>query len=524
MYKVMLVDDDIPMLEYLSVSISWESLGLTVTAQENSSLRALEQFERQQPDLVLTDIGLPQMNGLELAGRMKELKPDTVILFLTCHEDFHYAKQAVRLSAADYLIKDELTPKLLEASLTKAIAVLKSAEQQRGNQFYREDIYRNKDLLKQAFSERVMKGGASEALLPYALRLGMDWRQPDCLVGAVFPHYSTYSPRYAYFDPLARYGMYNLAEELSGRQGMVTALPYGEYLLLVFNYKHSLQTNSVMAFRAYMEELQAKCREYIKIECGFWYDLRRHPVSALGNALRSLLDNRLQGYYSTDPLFQLGAPEEAGPPATLHALLAPLKEELLEGAKGGEADRVRAALNGFGHAAGKHRPEPETFLAYCLQLVRSVEALRFDAEEESFAACMQHTLRLHDTLRLMEVYFATLMEKGDGSPGQPHNVKLQTIDRYIAEHVAFTVSSTDMAEHLNLNPSYFSRYFKKMTGINFTDYVHQFKMSLAVRLLDKNDATIESTAAKLGYSDRNYFSKVFKKYVGIAPGEYKKKT
>jgi len=519
----MLVDDDIPVLEYLSISISWESLGLAIIAQESSSLKALEQFERLQPDIVLTDIGLPQMDGLELAGRMKELRPDTAIVFLTCHEDFQYAKQAVKLNAIDYLIKDELAPNLLKSSLAKTISWLKSAELQRGNQSYREDVFRNKDLLKQAFSERMMNGGAPEDLLPYGLRLGIGWREPDYLVGAAFPFYSTYSPRYSYFDPLARYGMYNIAEELSEKLGMVTVLPYRECMLLVFNYKHSLQNNSVLRFRSYMEELQTKCREYIKIDCGLWYDSQRYAVATLGNALRLLLENRLQGYYSREPVIPVAVQAMGTPPP--NALLAPLKEQLLEGARTGNKDTMNSALDAIAEAADKHRPEPAAFLSYCLQLVRSVDALRLEADEEqSFAKCLQHTLRLYDTIQLMRGYLNALMEKTEGFQDQPSkDVKLQEIDRYIAENIACNISSIDVAEYLCLNPSYFSRYFKKMTGINFTDYVHRFKMSLAVNLLDRNESTIETVTAQLGYSDRNYFTKVFKKYIGIAPGEFKKK-
>lgn len=83
------------------------------------------------------------------------------------------------------------------------------------------------------------------------------------------------------------------------------------------------------------------------------------------------------------------------------------------------------------------------------------------------------------------------------------------------------VTSTDMAEHLHLNASYFSRYFKKLSGVNFTDYVNQYKMNMAITMLARPHETVENVAYTLGFSDRAYFSKVFKKYNGRNPSEFK---
>ncbi|MNC60028.1 HTH-type transcriptional activator Btr [compost metagenome] len=83
------------------------------------------------------------------------------------------------------------------------------------------------------------------------------------------------------------------------------------------------------------------------------------------------------------------------------------------------------------------------------------------------------------------------------------------------------ITSVDMADHLHLNASYFSRYFKKLAGVNFTDYVNQYKINMAITMLSRRNETVENVAYTLGFSDRAYFSKVFKKYSGKSPSEYK---
>lgn len=126
MYKVMLIDDDVPMLKVLQQMIDWEAHSLQIVGSTYSSAKALLMFEEVQPDIVITDIGLPQKNGIELADCFTRMKPEVRIIFLTCHEDFHYAQQAVKLKVDDYLIKDQLTEEQLEKSLAKSVHLLKS--------------------------------------------------------------------------------------------------------------------------------------------------------------------------------------------------------------------------------------------------------------------------------------------------------------------------------------------------------------------------------------------------------------
>src|SRR5574342_656542 len=125
MINIMLVDDDVPMIKYLLKLINWEDHGLNVVGTSYSSIKALEMFKKYKPDLVISDIGLPQMNGLELAEELKQIKPNVRMIFLTCHEDFHYAQKAIQLNADCYLIKDGLTREQLEDSLEKSIKKIK---------------------------------------------------------------------------------------------------------------------------------------------------------------------------------------------------------------------------------------------------------------------------------------------------------------------------------------------------------------------------------------------------------------
>jgi two-component system response regulator YesN len=158
-------------------------------------------------------------------------------------------------------------------------------------------------------------------------------------------------------------------------------------------------------------------------------------------------------------------------------------------------------------------------------MLRGIElmftSLTFD--EDLFVYLVQ-TRTLEDTMELVErklVQITGNKQQVGGTP--PQEPKLQLIQQFIDQHLGDNITSIDMARYLFLDPSYFSRYFKRMTGLTFTDYVHQHKMKVATKMLKISSQNLESLAVGLGYSDRTYFSKVFKKYVGTTPSEYKSK-
>ncbi len=245
MYKVMFVDDDVPMLRYLQKMLDWEKNGCEIVAAAQSSMSALKQFDDAQPDLVITDIGLPQMDGLKLAAEFKSRKPDVRIVFLTCHEDFQFAKRAVGLKADDYLIKDELTPEKLMGSVERSIRLSRIMEDREDQLSYREELQRHKDTLKGAFLQELESGRATEMVLNTGRKLGIEWRQSDFLAGICWIDLASLNAHYRLEDAdLLRYAWYNIAIEVLEKPGIAAVFPDEEAgVVLIGNFKRDLAFN-----------------------------------------------------------------------------------------------------------------------------------------------------------------------------------------------------------------------------------------------------------------------------------------
>ncbi|MNJ56780.1 Arabinose operon regulatory protein [compost metagenome] len=190
-----------------------------------------------------------------------------------------------------------------------------------------------------------------------------------------------------------------------------------------------------------------------------------------------------------------------------------------------DLDSIRGILLEVADNARELMLVPEDFARELSFMLRGIELMFSNLKfEEDVFHYLTLSRSLSDSIALVERKLIQMKEnRGIQGANVTQEPKLQVIQQYIEQHLADNITSIDMARHLYLNPSYFSRYFKRMTGATFTDYVHQYKMKLATKMLKMSNQNLESMAIGLGYSDRTYFSKVFKKYVGLTPSEFKAK-
>ena len=247
MYRVMLIDDDVPMLKVLQQMIDWEANNLQIAGSTYSSAKAMHMFEEVRPDIVITDIGLPQ-NGIELADHFIRMKPEVRIIFLTCHEDFHYAQQAVKLQADDYLIKDQLTAEQLEQSLGKSMHLLKT----RAGLINREA----RVTIASSFgriSQKVINGSPSEATLAYAAQIGISWTYPWFMLGLVSIQFSSFDKRFRQSEfPLILYAVYNIAMELSESYEGITPFMEQGNIVILHNFRVNLAQNASLHLQNYL--------------------------------------------------------------------------------------------------------------------------------------------------------------------------------------------------------------------------------------------------------------------------------
>lgn len=157
MYSVMLVDDDQPVLDFLSAMIPWDELGFTLHSACKNGLVALEKAGADMPDIVITDIGMPYMDGLELIRELKMRSGEVRVVVLSCMDDFTYAQQAVKLMVSDYILKETMSRELIITLLRELGGELRRRDEEKAQTLkWKSMAEHQKGLLKQRVLERII--------------------------------------------------------------------------------------------------------------------------------------------------------------------------------------------------------------------------------------------------------------------------------------------------------------------------------------------------------------------------------
>ncbi len=396
MIRVLIADDEQIIRDGLVSSIDWEGLGMELCAAARNGREALQMAREQSPDLCLVDIMMPQLNGLAFVEKLREVRPDTVIIIITGYDEFEYAQRAIKLGTLDYLLKP-INEKELNDSLVRAAELIR--RRQREN-----------------FSIDGMKENL-QLLYPQALKLLIR----TCLDGEGDPE------RREAFE--RTYGT-----ELGTRLELLM-FPRADLIL-------SKRDGIYYTEAGLIDRILAVCGEYGK-DCG------------------DLL------YADVDP----------------DAVLVVLRAE--EGAQEGE--RLRRKLS----------EETGCELVCCSGTA--------EGGPESLG---ELRAALRDRIRENERYSPVVRRVKD----------------YIDAH--FTDSSLSLhriAGEFRLSEGHISRNFKSEMKLSYTKYIEKKRMELAARML-LDDSRIVEVAEKVGYTSQHYFCTAFKKNMGCAPSDYKKRV
>ncbi|WP_438351499.1 response regulator transcription factor [Paenibacillus sp. FA6] len=527
MTKVMLIDDDVPVVEYLLKLVPWEQLEISVCAMAYSAEEAQKLFYATQPDILVTDIGLPDGNGIELARHFRISNPGLRVVFLTCHEDFHFLKEALSIEADDYIVKAELSPHKMIESIRKAQTRINSVQMELERIAYKSDVERNKDILTQQFFDDLLHAADPEAWLIQGERLGIEWNQP-CFstvlchldLGRLFEVYDRVN-----LD-LVRYAAYNIASELAEGTSIIPIMSRDTRLWLIAN-----TSNAEVArreFADYLSRLRGKLDKFLKIECYFTVDDSAGPLTQLKTTIYGIKEEISLQYYDSYWLVKVGYSQQSNA-RTEGEMDTRTIEEYAEKWTVALCDFNRSLVHMYlgtiEKLMGELRLKPSKAQDLLIRLLQQAAFKLGRQMDELLQQDIRQTIRIGEAFRIVRWFTDRLLEQTKSAYEENYtsNPDLRDINAYVYENIHKTITSIDIARYLHLNPSYFSRLFKKMAGLNFTDHVHLLKMEEAKQLLAPNNETAENVAYMLGYSDRAYFSKVFKKYIGMSPSEFKQR-
>jgi len=532
MYNVMLVDDDYPVLELLSESIDWEDKGFRLLGTFENGAMAWEHAQNAMPDILITDIGMPKMNGLELCAKIKERKPDTRIVILSCHNEFSYAQQAMRLNVQEYLLKESLQPDDLARLLDRFKTGLDEERQISGERLRLHALVNDSKELRK---EQQLKNFIHQPLLSEerwmteANGFGLFVGEEICLPAiACVDDYPRVKRRFASEQTL-RFAMANVMQEVLGElDERVLHAAYDERKhMLLFPYKPSLKTNIYDGATNRCRTIQAAMWNVLKIRLSFLLGAECASPQALKRNLKELVtDEDRRFYLDAGAIAKFRAEPVSEEDLFVHydAANSELREALID-KRSEEAGRLaeawieRIVRMRYPPAAVK-----DWVLKLLLDLKLKLRTLQYVRSGYSADTLHKEISEIDSVRVLRDWLIEQLAASAEGEQAASLNKRpeIKEACKYVSLNLHRRIGLEEVADVLHLNASYFSRMFKKVTGETFIEYVTRMKMERAKELLDQTTNTVGEISESLGYDNQSYFIKTFKAHAGVTPLEYRK--
>lgn len=521
LYKVLLVDDEEDIRVGISQKMDWAGLGFALVGEADNGQDALELAESLRPDVVLTDIKMPFMDGLELCRILTERLPASKFVVFSGFDDFEYAKQAIRMNVSEYILKP-INAAELSAVLEKLKEKLDRERTERQNlETLRSRYEESLPVLRELYYTHLLEGRVTPGQeLEQARRLDIDL-SGDTWVAAL-THISGRGGR----DAMVSLSVQQLLDE---------NLPAERCRSFLFNDSVALVANLREEFSVYdvIQALDRACSlaaSYLGLTLTVGVGTPCDGLSGLAQSAagaRGALEYRaLVGQGRAIYIGDLEPDSGAGPSfdeADERTLTAAVK-------LGGEAE-VRTAvtaltdkLRAANPSAGQYNLFFLELLTCLLKLTRradlsleevfgagftsSVQATDFPSLEAMGDWCLERCLRIQSLIRRRQT----------DSAGRTVELAKDFIQQRYGES---DLSVETLCTYLHLSSAYFSTLFKRETGMSFTAYVTVVRMEAAAEALRGTEEKTYLIARRCGYEDPNYFSYVFKKHFGVTPTKYR---
>ncbi len=507
---MLIVDDEPVICAGLRLTIDWEALGVEVIGEAYDGEEALQMTREHETDIVLTDIRMGEMDGLQLTERLKREFPHVRVVMISGYEDFDYARQAMRLGVTDYLLKP--------VNVDELVQVVKGIVAEVG----RDETSGNSDEEVLWLSAMVRPSPTSELSSP-----------PQSLHGGSFriivSQLSDFAERYSgmpdeQYRNVQRQWLELIRERLSASD--IGSIAVFDHMNVLYTLAISDREREDEPMRRLLEETMRAWGGAGRLICAASRAYRELDQTASASAeARELLqchvlDERLALLPEDRNLLLNDRPKsDYDAKAIMNKLVSCLFKQ--------DADEVAALIHElFGTLAADRLLLPEAVQIYDELLALLRQRLRqsglTDLEHGRTSPIDLHLNNSYASIEAIAVdEMKQLIRLIDLSGLDKSHWIIEKAKQYINEQYDQDIKASEVAGRLKISPGYFSFIFKQSTGKSFKEYMNELRIDHAKHLLATTHDKVFEIAEQVGYKEYKYFVSVFKSYTGITPKEYR---
>lgn len=505
LYRVLVVDDEMLIRQGIINYIDWEQEGFQIVGEASNGNEALQLIEKLKPHIIITDVVMPGMDGIELVRVVKEQYPAIEIIVLSSFENFDYVRSTFQNGVADYILKPKLNGKELIKTLLKIVP--------HPRRFY-----------------EIKQSPTSRGELLKKRMLGSSLTSGEESLIEEFP--------YSRFSLIAVCGLQNnengltfkeinnqFMEQVSHIESLFIPSNVSDTMIVLLNFG----SDQLQSIKQSLTNLAKQYRESGASRC--W--LMSVSFSSI-HELRTVYENNLLKmkdylFYLDEPVLIYGSlpdVEKNSIPFDLSRFIDLFKQKKFNVAIHSLREHVDFLTRNYTIDIFEFKSWLENIIFNSIVLlgnmkydVDELEEMKYEYFE--FINEAQHAKAaiacFHDFLEVVKR--VVLVEDSKSCPPN-----MQRLLQYIEDHYAEPLSLTILAEYFHFNPSYLSSYFSTHLKVGFSDYLNQVRIAKAKHILQSGSASVSQVSEMVGYSEPSYFCKVFKRIEGSSPGRYRKKA
>lgn len=526
MLKLLIVDDELWVRERFSERIDWESIGIRLIGAASDAEEAIQRIERDRPHLLLTDINMPGMNGLDLAAYVRERWPKVKIIILTAYGEFAFAQRAISIGVTDYLMKIAQSPEHILDSVRLAARELRKEIDVVWHMDWNE---------RKKWAERVLgeSGQSDRTAFPAAVaELLHQQRSPSwAIVSYGWDLYRLFGG-HASDDRIgqlqAEAGMAierQLGQDvrertiaIAGTEKRIAAvIPYKEnrlFVIISMPAHANVQSELLSIAKAGLDLI----RSIVGPHCFTHFGNSLTNSQQWVEQLRTLHDGLSVYFYKDNPYItgSEGMAFQRIDPMTSRKWLTDAVKSLEQGM----IDPLRRAVEEM-----TNKVDPPYFPPDLLRISQKLLDPAMIVLPPSVAAKL-NTVPYIERMEDLRSWWNETFQQLELAVGEqvlfPMRKEVQIMCRIIRERYAEDLQVTDLAHHVQLHPSYAGQLFKQETGEHVSDYLNRVRIKKAEELLAHTSMKIYEVSLAVGISDYRYFCRLFKSITGSTSSQYKK--
>ncbi len=527
--RILIVDDYTEIVEVIRTAIRWERLGITEVLTAYDAYTARRHIQKKNVDIIISDIEMPGESGLEFLQWYREEGYTEPVILLTGFESFSYATRALKLQAADYLLKP-FDVEIMELILEKNLRSLEKERARAQHEKYARWVLDNKAELKLSFLDGVFGGRISSE--EEALRQNMQIRGLNIDMEKNYRLVVTQVLNQE--QDLDQYGREMLQFILKNYSGEMLEWEKDYKNDNTLLYERSSSYLLVSVFENLPEYvLKDRCARFIK-----------HSGKTLNAMLTCCISNPCKMMEFRDTYLRLAEIQEKN--------VVFCGETFTEEQARKNNSDVSLSLRQEEITKYLEQHDKKGMLGYLKQELdyriqlqaldeRTLKIFRLEIQQAVYGYLTNHGIRISqlmeselsiqmtkkaeqsvvDLMRWMNYFIQTVFDHENQM--QHSYTIIEKIDTYIHEHYMEDIGRNEIAAEFYLVPVYVARLYKQKTGKKLKDAINEYRLVKAKRLLDSTEMLVSDIAVEVGFDNVSYFTTLFKKSFGVSPNEYRRK-